>query len=417
MAPFSVRRIPMSELQTREFLLGLAALLGSSYLLAGLLARIRVPGVLGALLVAMLAQNTPLGAYLMRPEYTSVFEFLGQLGILFLLFYVGLQIELKEMLGLGGDIVVLTALKILLVGVVISAAMLWMGYDWILSLVVSMILIPTAEAVIIPILDEFRLIRTRMGEIIIGTSVLDDVVEILMVALVSVWIGIGDASEAFDIARLPVGLLQALAFLALVVVTFRWLSKWLSRLAPRRTSNLILLAMVILFGFAGISASVGLGIVAGAICAGIVTRPAFDGLGQTGEMARHDIRSISYGFLAPVFFFWVGLHVDVLGLAKAPQLTLLLLGGALLAKVSSVMLLVPFKRVTLHEGWLIGIGVNAGLTTEIIVAQLMFDAHLIDAGLFSALVAASSISTVCVPLLLAALLRRWQDNGLHLREA
>ncbi|TAN51911.1 MAG: cation:proton antiporter [Methylococcaceae bacterium] len=407
----------MSELQTREFMLGLAALFGLSYLLAGALARVRIPGVLGALLVAMLAQNTPLGVYLLRSEYLPVFEFLGQLGILFLLFYVGLQIDLKEMLGLGGDIVALTVIKIVLVGVAVSAIMLWMGYGWVLSLVISMILIPTAEAVIIPILDEFRLIRTRMGEIIIGSSVLDDIVEIFMVALVSIWIGIGDAPTSFSAERLPVCVLQALAFIVLVAVTFRWLAKWLSRLAPRRTSNLILLAMVILFGFAGISASVGLGIVAGAICAGLVTRPAFDGLGHTGEMARHDIKSISYGFLAPVFFFWVGLHVDVWGLAKAPELTLVLLGGALLAKVSSVMVMVPFKRVTLHEGWLIGISVNAGLTTEIIVAQLMFDARLIDAGLFSALVAVSSISTICVPLLLSTLLRRWQDNGLHLREA
>jgi Ca2+-transporting ATPase len=175
--------------------------------------------------------------------------------------------------------------------------------------------------------------------------------------------------------------------------------------------------MVILFGFAGISEWSGLGMVIGALSAGVVTRPSFDRAGEIGEQARQVIGSISYGFLAPVFFLWVGLHMDLRGLIEAPTLTLLLIASAFLAKLASVLLMVPLHRINLREGWIIAVSINAGLTTEIIVAQLMLDAQLIDIRLFTALVAASSVTTIGVPLVLTMLIHHWQDHISNQREA
>ncbi|MGZ5044720.1 MAG: cation:proton antiporter, partial [Methylobacter sp.] len=394
---------------------GLAALLGLSYFLLGLLARLRIPGILAALLVAILIKNTPLGAYLLHPEFNQTFSFLAELGVLFLLFFVGLQIDVAEMFVLGRDIVALTLSKIVLTGLLVTSVMLGLGYSWLLAVVVGMIRIPTAEAVIIPILDEFRLIRTRVGEIIIGTSILDDIIEILMVTFVSIWIN--GSVTAFNTAYLSDLAVKSAAFVLLVLVMFFGIMEFLCRWCPRRTSNLILLAMVILFGFAGISEWSGLGMVMGALSAGVVTRPSFDRAGDIGEQARQVIRSISYGFLAPVFFFWVGLHMDLQGLIEAPTLTLLLIASAFLAKLTSVLLMVPLHRINLREGLIIGVSINAGLTTEIIVAQLMLDAQLIDVRLFTALVAASSVSTIGVPLVLTMLIRHWQDHISTRREA
>jgi Ca2+-transporting ATPase len=102
--------------------------------------------------------------------------------------------------------------------------------------------------------------------------------------------------------------------------------------------------------------------------------------------------------------------MDLQGLIEAPTLTLLLIASAFLAKLTSVLLMVPLHRINLREGLIIGVSINAGLTTEIIVAQLMLDAQLIDVRLFTALVAASSVSTIGVPLVLTMLIRHWQDH-------
>jgi Ca2+-transporting ATPase len=63
-----------------------------------------------------------------------------------------------------------------------------------------------------------------------------------------------------------------------------------------------------------------------------------------------------------------------------------------------------------REAWTVGIGLDARLTTEIIVAQLLFDAKLIDGHLFTALVSAASFTAISVPLVFALLVRRWGEQ-------
>lgn len=89
---------------------------------------------------------------------------------MFLLFFIGLQIDPGEMRGLGGDIIWLTILNTVfpfLLGVIV---MLTLGYSWILAFIIGLTRMPTAEAVIVPILDEFKLIRTRVGSFIIDVG-------------------------------------------------------------------------------------------------------------------------------------------------------------------------------------------------------------------------------------------------------
>ena len=75
-----------------------------------------------------------------------------------------------------------------------------------------------------------------------------------------------------------------------------------------------------------------------------------------------------------------------------------------------VFLMVTMGKISVREAWIIGIGLDARLTTEIIVAQLLFNAKLIDGPLFTALVSAASFTAVTVPLLFALLVRRWGEQ-------
>ena len=95
---------------------------------------------------------------------------------------------------------------------------------------------------------------------------------------------------------------------------------------------------------------------------------------------------------------------------REPALTVLLFLAAFVGKLLGVFVMVPMGRITRHEAWTIGVGLNARLTTELIVAQLLLDSGLIDVRLFTALVAASSVSTIAVPTLLTCLVRRWGER-------
>jgi Ca2+-transporting ATPase len=397
----------MTEHQLGELLLDIAFLLALSYLLAALLTRIRIPGILGALFIAMAIHYTPLGNRLLTPEIQIPLSLLAELGVLFLLFFIGIQIDPREMRGLGKDIIWLTVLNTtipFLFGIIV---MLALGYGWVIAFVIGLTRMPTAEAVIVPILDEFRLIRTRVGTFIIGAGVLDDIIEVILVGIVSVWI----SKKAADVTDALAGIFFSLVlFILFAWISRRWLIPHMSRLLPRHPRNLMLLSMVVLFAFGGFSEFSNLGMVVGAIVAGVLMRPTFDKMREVGEQVTQTIQSISYGFLGIIFFFWVGLNADVEGMIREPVLAILLFLAAFMGKLLGVFLMVPMNKISIKEAWTIGIGLNARLSTEIIVAQLLFSAELIDLDLFTALIAASAFSTIIVPLAFVLIVRKWGEE-------
>lgn len=397
----------MTELHVGELLLDIAGLLGITYIVAGLLTRARIPGILAALLVAMVVHYTPFGTRLLSPEFSVPINFLSQLGVLFLLFFIGLQIDLDEMRRSSRDIVWLTTLNTAVPFFMGMAVMLVLGYGWTLAFVIGMTRMPTAEAVIVPILDEFGLIRSRVGNFIVGAGVLDDVIEVFLVAFVSVWIG---AKADMGENNISLVVLGSLAFIVLVWASYRWLITRLADWLPRRASNLFLLSVIVLFALGGLSEFVELGMVVGAICAGVLMRPTFNRFDKIGDQVTQTIKAVSYGFLGLMFFFWVGLNADLEGMFQEPLLAILLFLAAFIGKIVGVFIMVPMGKLTTHEASMIGVGLNARLTTEIIVAQLLLTAQLIDTHLFTALVAASSVSTIVVPVLFALMVRQWGDK-------
>ena len=397
----------MSELQLGELLLDIALLLGSTYLLAGLLTKIRIPAILAALLVAMALHYTPFGARLLSPELGVPLGFLSQLGVLFLLFFIGLQIDPQEMLKSSSDIIWLTILNTMVPFVLGMMVMLGMGYGWLIAFVIGMTRMPTAEAVVVPILDDFGLIRSRVGTFIIGAGVLDDIIEVFLVAFISVWIG--DHTNLSGSGNFTL-LIGSIAFVFLAWISYRWLITRLANWLPRRNSNLMMLSMVVLFGFGGLSEYAELGMVVGAITAGVLMRPVFTNLGDVGSQVFQTIKSISYGFFGMMFFFWVGLNADLTQILHAPMLAILLYLAGTIGKLIGVFLMVPLGKINVREAWIIGVGLDARLTTEIIVATMLLDAGLIDQYLFTALVSAASFTALSVPLLFTLLVRQWGSD-------
>jgi Ca2+-transporting ATPase len=399
----------MSDQQLGEFLLLLAVLFSLTYLFAGLLERLRIPGIIAALLVGIGMHYTPVAPLLGHAPFDAVFSALANLGVLFLLFFIGLQIDTNAMGKQGRDITLATVLNTLVPFAAGMGVMRFLEYDWMTAFVIGLACMPTAEAVIVPVLDEFNLIRTKVGTYIVGAGVLDDVIEVFLVALVSVWIGAQSGaliSEGSGIVRI---FANAVLFIAAAWVVHRIILTPLSHWLKTKVSNLIMLMIIVLFVFGGFAQYTELGLVVGAIVAGILMRPVFSASNKAGERAEKAVRAVSYGFFGIIFFLWIGLSVDLEGMFKAPELALLIFMAAFAGKLTGILLMVPMKKLNIKEAWTIGIGLNARLTTEIIVAKLLLDAELIDTQLFTALVAVSSLSTLIVPLAFSLLVLRWSS--------
>jgi Ca2+-transporting ATPase len=366
--------------------------------------------LVAALFVGMAVHHSPLEHILQADSFKTSFSLLANLGVIFLLFFIGLQIDMNKMKTLGSSITLAMLFNAVGPFVLGSTLMCIMGYDWVLSLIMGIALMPTAEAVIVPLLDRFGLTGTRTGRYIIGVGVLDDVIEVMMVIAASLWIGEHAGETLSKSSMLTETLLHLGLFFLLVYILRQWIVIPLLHKWGEDKANLMLLTVVVLFGLGGIAEMIGLGVVIGAIMAGIVMQPAFGLLSTQGDLLRETIRTFSYSFWGILFFLWIGMSVDVGGIVHYPLLATGLFAAAVLGKIVGIFLLVPMGRLKPKEALLVGIGLNARLTTEIIVAKLLLDAHLIDEKIFTALVAVSSLSTIMIPLLFAALAKLWGDS-------
>jgi len=395
----------MNEIELGELLLSLSLVFALTYILGHLLSKVRIPSILAALFVGIALSYTPFSVFIHSSAvFENMFSFLSSLGVLFLLFYIGLQIELDEMKKSSSDIIWLTVLNTMIPFVFGVVVMLLYGYGWAIALVIGMTRMPTAEAVIVPILDEFKMIKTRVGTFIIGAGVLDDIIEVILVGIVSIWIGSRTGESHGGVTGLLVGIFS---FMLISWIFYRWMPRIMQKWKPENLSALMIFSLVILFGFGGFGEYVELGMVVGAIIAGVIMRPLFEKEEQKGELLSSTTQTLSYGFFGVLFFFWVGFNADMEGFLQEPLLAIVLYLAGTFGKLLGVLLMVPMKKLRLKEAIIIGVGLDARLTTEIIVAQLLFSASIIDLKLFTALVAASSFTAITVPLLFSLLIRFW----------
>ncbi len=395
----------MNEFELGGLLLSLSFVFVLTYTFGHLLSKFRIPNILAALFVGMALSYTPFSVFIHSvTAFESTFSFLADLGVLFLLFYIGLQIELGQMRQSSTQIIWLTVLNTVIPFFFGLLAMLLYGYGWAIALVIGMTRMPTAEAVIVPILDEFKMIKTRVGTYIIGAGVLDDIIEVILVGIVSVWIGTKTGQSHGGVAGLLAGIF---VFMLVSWAFYRWIPYLMQKWEPENLSTLMLFSLVILFGFGGFGEYVELGMVVGAITAGVIMRPLFEREEHKGEMLTQTTQTLSYGFFGVLFFFWVGFNADMEGFVQEPLLAIVLYLAGTLGKLFGVLLMVPMKKMGLREAIIVGVGLDARLTTEIIVAQLLYSAAIIDLKLFTALIAASSFTAITVPLIFTLLIRLW----------
>jgi Ca2+-transporting ATPase len=334
----------------------------------------------------------------------DVFHELGQLGIMLLLFVVGLQVETGKLKELSGNIVALTILNLSLSSVFGSLVLMSYGYPALISALVATALATVAEATVAPILDELGIIKTKIANLILGAGIMDDVAEVGIASLASVIVG-GSATTQSSTLGIGIAVMVALAlafYKLLVPIICR-------RNTEQNGVQLFLLMCGTLLLFTGFSKAFGLGVLFGAIAAGMVLQKL---LRETcnGEKGLTVLRVMAYGLLGPVFFFEIGYSVGVRGLSSTVTLTGLLLAANFLGKFLAVLILRHVVQLSWREIVVVGLGLSTKFSMGIIPVQIFYSAKVIDQDVFSSFVAVSAITTMTIPFVLASVLSRWKDR-------
>ena len=282
-----------------RFLLALAAALVAAKLLGELSERLGQPAVLGELLAGVLLGPSVLG---LVPLSGGIF-LLAEIGVILLLFEVGLETDLQELVRVGGPALTVALLGMVLPflgGLLLTRAL---GHSTLTAIFVGAALTATSIGITARVLSELRVLGTREGQIVLGAAVVDDVMGLVLLAVVSQVAG-GEKLElgaAAGAAGLAIGFL--VLALALGIPLGHRLVRVVGQANVRGVLVAVSVALALILAFAADTA--GSAPIVGAFAAGLV-------LARTNR--RHDIDTALkpiVDIFAPVFFVYVGAQVDV----------------------------------------------------------------------------------------------------------
>lgn len=299
-------------------LLGLVVVLAGAKLGGELFERIGQPAVLGELVIGVVLGNlTLLGIDDFEFLGTSSgLEILAQLGVILLLFEVGLESNTREMLSVGWS-----SLLVAVVGVIAPFFLGWGVAAWLLPeehylahVFIGATLCATSVGITARVLADLGKVATREARIILGAAVIDDVLGLVVLAAVAGVIAAANAGGALAWVDVVLIVVKAIAFLGGALVVGSWLAPRLFRLASRLKIRGTLLAVALVFCFAlsYLADLIGLATIVGAFAAGLILDEVhYRDFRERGERSLEDLVRPTTAFLVPVFFVLMGARVDL----------------------------------------------------------------------------------------------------------
>ncbi|HSJ14683.1 MAG TPA: cation:proton antiporter [Longimicrobiales bacterium] len=377
-------------LSVPEFLFLLVAVLVSAKLLGELAEKIGQPAVLGELLAGVLLGGSVLG---ILDTDVEVMHLLAEVGVILLLFQIGLETNLGRLLRVGP-----ASAAVALVGVALPFALGYavahfLGLGTLPAIVAGAALTATSVGITARVLSDLGRLQEPESQIVLGAAVIDDIIGLVILAIVARLVGGADVTPG------AVGLITAIAFgfVAAVVLIGRLVVPPLFDLLARigREETLGIMALAFAFTIAYLADSVGSALIIGAFAAGLVLGPT-----QHAQVVEHGVLRLSM-FFVPIFFVWVGAAVDV-HTFRDPQV--LLVGGSL------IVVAVVGKFVAGYTPWwfkgkkaVIGVGMIPRGEVGLIFAQMGLTTGVLTSGLFSALTLMVMVTTFMAPPLLKLL--------------
>ncbi len=375
----------------------LAAVFVVTFLLGKLLEKIRVPWIFAALLIGL-----TLSFYNPFKDVTEsdVFSFLANVGMYFLLFIIGLELDLRE-IKKKGKFIIGGTFSIILFEALFGAITIHLlfHYSWFISALVGLSFATVGEAILIPILDEFRLVNTDLGQMIIGIGTFDDVFEIFTLVLVSLVIG-SRVHETINILTV----LASLLFMFILTFGFTKIKKKGEKFKFNSIETLFLFTVFVLFIFIGIghyAESAALG----ALLAGVSLKTFLPK--NRLKLIESDIRSVCYGLFAPIFFFWVGVSINAQYLLSSPFVVLIFFAVSAVSKILA-SIVVGLKSLGWKKSLILGVGLTSRFSTSIVIIKILLDNGVVSLPLYSVIVASTALFTFFTPIIFANLISIWK---------
>ncbi len=388
--------------------------LASLYFVAELLKLIEIPRVVSQIGVGLIMGLPFVKPLIFDQESLSIITFLGYIGSILLLFFVGIEMDLtrfRKDFSISLNVSLFNTVVPLALG---FAASYWLfGLPAIVSLIIGVCMSVSATAFALDMLEEFGKLKTAIGALIISAGTVDDLLEIILIT--SIIAVIGTVATKFSLLTIVLNMILFLGVLflfrfALIPLTLKVVERRMYKPA------LFTGALIITLLLASFAEYLKIGALMGALFAGIIIKHVLlkdaevHKPWERSEISR-TVHSVGFGFLVPFFFLWVGLSTDIASVFEnlwfAIAITLITIVGTVVGSAAGYWMKVKNWRhpKKMKNGWMLGWAMNAKGDTGIVITQLAFTAGIISQGIFSSLVFMAIVATLISPLVFRQLIK------------
>jgi Kef-type K+ transport system membrane component KefB len=391
----------MAVVEIQQVLLQLFVLIAFAMAAAVICKLVKVPTVIGEILVGIIIGNTGMFAALQLGTDAQVFEVFKQLGVIFLLFAVGLVTPFSELRKVGKTAFIVASLGVVVPFIGGFLFMTALNYALIPSLFVAAAMVATSVGITARVIGDMGLGDAIESRVIIGAAVIDDVLGMLVLAVV---IGIAGGSGT-DIAQTAIVAIEGVVFVIAVIIIGGMVIPKVRKVAKDRNIDLehpakyaapllspLPLALVVCFGLSYIAGTFGLAAIIGSFLAGM----AFAEFNDRWP-CKEKFEPINE-FLVPFFFIFVGIQVQLSSFNDVLLMGLALTAIAIVTKVIGCGL--GARSMGGKSALIVGVGMSPRGEVGLIVATIGLGLGQVSNAIYSVVVFMSLATTIASPPML-----------------
>jgi len=350
------------------FLKEIVLILGLSVLVIYIFRKIKLPAILGFLATGILFGPNALGL----ASRGSEIEMLSEIGVILLLFIIGLEFSLKNLMSIRKVVFIGGSIQVLLTIAITAGISFLLGYELTEAVMLGFLFALSSTAIVLKLLQEKGLMRSNHGRISLGILIFQDIIVVPMILLIPIISG----QESNVWGALAILLVKAFFLVAAIYVLARYLvPKLLHEIARTRSRELFLITIIVIcFAVAFVTSLMGLSLALGAFMAGLCISESEYSHQATGLIIP--FREIFTSF----FFVSIGMLLDLNFLVMNLPLVLLFTLVAAIVKFGVLLLAARTLKFSLKTSILVGLslfqvgefafilsrtGMEAGLISEL----------------------------------------------------
>ena len=387
-----------------EFLGTLCLVLITTSLAGHFSRRIGIPAVIGQLLVGILIGPAVLG-WVHNNAFMHTFS---EIGVIILMFIAGLESDLGMLKKYFKP-----ALAVAFSGVVFPVVLIYFfgklfHFSFEQAIFLGVTFSATSVSISVEVLKELKRLKSKEGTTILGAAVIDDIISVIILSvLVSMFSNVAKAQGGHHSSNLWMSFLLDALYFVMIFFLFEWIAPKMMRLGEhlKVASSVTLMSIVLCLGMAWLAEQVGLSDVVGAFFAGVA-------IAQTPYKQEVDsnIEPIGYAVFIPMFFVSIGLNMTFKGffddLIFIVSLTIL----ALITKWLGCGLGAKVLGMNYDSMNIIGSGMVSRGEMALIIAQIGYEAHLLNSEYYSSVIFVIILTTLAAPFMLKAAIKRQMRN-------